>query len=267
MWSSPAWVRSQAARRQPLARSVPVGKVPAVVGNRSQARPTRWSLRGFCGCGSQQTTRRTGAPGRGGPKAARVWSRAWRVAGVRQPRLVGSGWVQPLSGPVKAAGTGQAAEVDQPGAGCVLGRGVFGEVAVDGGEVVGDEGGAAGVAAGFAGGGDAGGRAGDPGAAGDVADQHGVERGGGLPGRAQVCGGGAQVGADERDGEVEVAAGVVDVGAGGRRDRCPGVAAGGDPVGLVELVEPGGAAVAVAAERGGVPAGFGGDFGDHPRHR
>ena len=48
MCRAAAWVRSQVAmRHEPLVRSVPVGKVPARVGNRSQARPREWSLLGF----------------------------------------------------------------------------------------------------------------------------------------------------------------------------------------------------------------------------
>ena len=62
---------------------------------------------------------------------------------------------------------------------------------------------------------DAGGGAGDAAAAGDVADEHRVERRGGLAGLAQVVGGGAQVVAHERDREVEVLDGVEDVGPGG----------------------------------------------------
>ena len=69
-----AWVRSQVAMRQPLVRSVPVGKVPARVGNRSQARPREWSLAGFQAWGSQQLRPRIGWLGPVGPKAARVWS-------------------------------------------------------------------------------------------------------------------------------------------------------------------------------------------------
>ena len=64
-----AWARSQVAMRQPLARSVPVGKVPARVGNRSQARPREWSLVGFQVWGSQQLTAADRLVGAGGAES------------------------------------------------------------------------------------------------------------------------------------------------------------------------------------------------------
>src|SRR5687767_3358290 len=108
MRSAAAWVRSQPAMRQPLVSSWPWGKVPARVGKRSQAWPLGWSLVGFQAWASQQVAVRIWELGPGVPKACSMAVRPWSVEGVRQPLLVGSGWVQPLPAPVNGAGVARS---------------------------------------------------------------------------------------------------------------------------------------------------------------
>ena len=133
-------------------------------------------------------------------------------------------------------------------------------------EVPADEIGAARIAARLARRRDARAAVGDPRAARDVADQHGVERRGGLGGGREVRGDGAQVRADPRDRDAQVRLRAEDGRAVDGRVGGPRAPARRYPRRLREPVEPG-RPTGLVGVRAGIPPRLGLHLRDDPQRR
>ena len=148
-------------------------------------------------------------------------------------------------------------------AGRRIGDRVLPDKIVHGVQVAGDQRRAALVAAGLPGQRHPRGAAGDPAAAGDVTDEHRIERGGAFAVLDEMARDGAQRGAQPGNRHPQVGVGIEHLVAGPGRPGGPRRAACCHPRELVELQQPGDA----VTDRRRIPAGLGLDLRDDPHRR